>query len=80
MKPELVRPLAGRTVIWRSNRYWFSRIATTGGLGRDVEEVPEFGEKELIIGAFGRAGVSPSLDEKGVRALGARVAKSRCTG
>jgi hypothetical protein len=29
----------------------------------NVEEVAEFGEKELVVGAFGCAGVLPSLDE-----------------
>ena len=35
-----------------------------GGIGTgDVEEVAEFGEEELVVGAFGRARVLPSLDE-----------------
>ena len=35
-----------------------------GGIGTgDVEEVAKFGEEELVVGAFGRAGILPSLDE-----------------
>ena len=35
-----------------------------GGVGPgDVEEVAEFGEEELVVGAFGRAGVGPAGDK-----------------
>jgi hypothetical protein len=39
-----------------------------GGIGAgDVEEIAEFGEEELVVGAFGGGGILPALDE-GVRA------------
>jgi hypothetical protein len=40
------------------------RIVGNGGIGTgDAEDVAEFGEEELVIGAFGCAGVLPAADE-----------------
>ena len=63
---EIDAPTGGSAVGMMLGDFKFKRvslIAGRAGVGK-AEEIAEFGEKKLAVGAFGGAGGGPAVDER----------------